>query len=169
MPNKRNPVRALVPAAAAANVGGLLAGLFGNSLHEHERAAGAWHGEWFALPQLAAMADASACAVADLVGTMAFSPERMRANLDSGGGLVAAEALTAALAKWTGKAAARPLVERLCAEVRLHGGTLAERAASAPGISLHLDDAQLAAIFSHATAIDAAARTAQSWLEQRQP
>ncbi len=168
MPNKRNPVRALVPVAAAANASGLLAALFNNAVHEHERAAGAWHGEWFALPQLAAMAHASASAMADIVGSIAFLPARMRSNLESGGGLVAAEALTAALAKGSGKIAARKLVERLCDEVRAGGGSLAERAAAMPELGRQLGEQGMAAVFNHDDAIEAAARAAKSWLDQRE-
>ncbi len=167
MPNKRNPVRALVPVAAAANAGGLLAALFNSSVHEHERAAGAWHGEWFALPQLAAMAHASACAMADIAAGIAFSPERMRFNLESGGGLVAAEALTAELTKISDKISARRLVERLCDAVREDGGTLAEIAKGDGTLSRQLDAATLNRVFNHAEAIDAAARSAEAWLGQR--
>ena len=169
MPNKRNPVRALVAVAAAANVGGLMAGLYGNAVHAHERADGAWHGEWFALPQLAALAHASACATAYITSNVAFSVERMQQHLESGGGLVAAEALTAALAKSGGKLVARQTVERLCAEVRAGGGTLAERVAASSELSGQLGAKAMAAVFSHADAIDAAARAAQVWLEQRRP
>jgi 3-carboxy-cis,cis-muconate cycloisomerase len=167
MPNKRNPVRALVAVAAAANIGGLLAALYNCAVHEHERAIGAWHGEWFALPQLAALAHASASAIADITVSIAFSAERMRQNLESGGGLVAAEALTVALAKVSGKAAARLVVERLCDEVRAGRGTLAERVAAAPGLARQLGEAEMFAVFNHAESIDAAAGGAQAWLDQR--
>jgi 3-carboxy-cis,cis-muconate cycloisomerase len=167
MPNKRNPVRALVPVAAAANVGGLMAALYNSAVHEHERAAGAWHGEWFALPQLAALAHASACATADIAGSVAFSPERMRQNLDSGGGLVAAEALTAALANVSGKAVARQTVERLCNQVRTGGLNLAELVAATPNLAEQLGAVGMVDVFSHADAIDAAERAAQNWLDQR--
>ena len=168
MPNKRNPVRALVPVAAAVNVGGLLAALYNSAVHEHERAAGAWHGEWFALPQIAALAHASACATADIAGSIAFSPERMRQNLESGGGLVAAEALTMALSRISGKAVARQAVEHLCEQVRTGGGTLADRLAATPELSRQLGADELVAVFGHAGAVDAAARAAQAWLAQRQ-
>ena len=168
MPNKRNPVRALVPVAAATNVGGLLAAVHSGALHEHERAAGAWHGEWFALPQLAALAHASACATADIAGSIVFLPERMKQNLECGGGLVAAEALVAALAKISGKTTARQVVERLCDDVRANGGTLASRVAAAPELSQQLGLDGLAAVFSHADAIDAAARATEVWLAQRE-
>ena len=167
MPNKRNPVRALVSVAAAANVGGLLAALYSCANHEHERGAGAWHGEWFALPQLAALAHASACATSDIAGSMVFSPERMRQNLEYGGGLVAAEALTAALARVSGKVAARQAVERLCNEVRVSGGSLSERVAAESELSRQLGAETLVTVFSHTEAIDAAARAAQTWLDQR--
>ena len=167
MPNKRNPVRALVSVAAAANEGGLLAALCNNAVHEHERAAGAWHGEWFVLPHLAALAHVSACATADIADTIVFAPARMQQNLESGGGLVAAEALTAALAQASGKAAARQTVERLCEEVRSNGGTLAERAAAVPELSRQLGAEQMTSVFNHAEALNAAARATQSWLDQR--
>ena len=167
MPNKRNPVRALVPVAAAANVGGLLAGLFNCALHDHERAAGNWHGEWLALPQLVALAHASASATADIAHSITFSPDRMAQHLASGGGVVAAEALTAALAHTMGKDAARRAVERFCEEVRTGGGTLAERLAAAPEYSRSLSSDVVADVFGHTDAIDAASRAAQAWLDQR--
>lgn len=167
MPNKRNPVRALVPVAAAANVGGLLAGLYACALHDHERAAGNWHGEWLALPQLVALAHASASATADIAHSTTFSPDRMAQHLASGGGVIAAEALTAAMAHALGKDAARLAVERFCEEVRAGGGTLSERLAAAPEFSRGLSPDVLAAVFGHADAIDAAARAAQAWLDQR--
>ena len=167
MPHKRNPVRALVSVAAAVNVGGLLASLYNSAVHEHERAAGAWHGEWFALPHLAALAHASACATADIAGSITFAPTRMQQNLETGGGVVAAEALTAALAKASGKMTARQTVERLCEEVRAGGGTLAERVALVPELSRQLGAEELASVFSHAEAISAAVRATQAWLDQR--
>ena len=167
MPNKRNPVATLVPIAAAANSGGLLAALFNASVHEHERAAGAWHGEWFALPQLAALAHASATATAEVAAGTVFNPARMRENLDGGGGLIAAEALTIALAKRSGKVAARKAVDSLCAEVRKLGGTLAGRVAGTAEISRQLSPQEIAAVFNHDAAIDSAAQAAQLWLNQR--
>ena len=91
----------------------------------------------------------------------------MRENLESGGGLVAAEALTVALARVSGKVAARQAVERLCEEVRAGDATLAERVAATPEVSRLLDAEGLTEVFSHAAAIDAAARAAQTWLDQR--
>ena len=167
MPNKRNPVAALVPIAAAANSGGLMAALYNASVHEHERAAGAWHGEWFALPQLAALAHASATATADVAAGMVFNTMRMRENLDGGGGMIAAESLTMALAKRSGKVAARKIVDSVCTQVRKLGGTLAERAAATAEISRQLSAQEIADVFTHGTAVTSAAQAAQLWLDQR--
>ena len=167
MPNKRNPVATLVPIAAAASSGGLMAALFNASVHEHERAAGAWHGEWFALPQLAGLAHASATATAEVAAGMVFDPARMRENLDSGGGLIAAEALTMALAKRSGKVVARKAVDLLCEEVRKLGETLAGRVSATAEISRQMSPQEIAAVFNHDAAIDSAARAAQLWLKPR--
>ena len=75
--------------------------------------------------------------------------------------------ITAALAKVSGKAAARQIVERLCEEARAGEGTLAERVALVPELSRQLGAEKMASIFNHAEAINAAARATQAWLDQR--
>lgn len=52
MPHKRNPVAAVSVLAAAAQAPGLAATLYAAMVHEHERAAGAWHAEWRPLREL---------------------------------------------------------------------------------------------------------------------
>jgi 3-carboxy-cis,cis-muconate cycloisomerase len=52
MAHKRNPVAAVVVLAAAAQAPGLAATLYAAQVHEHERAAGAWHAEWRPLREL---------------------------------------------------------------------------------------------------------------------
>ena len=86
MPQKRNPVRSTLAVACArlahAHAGVLLGGL----AHEHERAVGGWHAEWEALSGALAFAGGSAAAAADAVTGLEVDAERMRANLDAGGG-----------------------------------------------------------------------------------
>jgi 3-carboxy-cis,cis-muconate cycloisomerase len=52
MPHKRNPVAAVSALACAAQAPGLAATLYAAMVHEHERAAGAWHAEWRPLREL---------------------------------------------------------------------------------------------------------------------
>ena len=52
MPQKRNPVNAVLALAASRRAIGVVPVLLGAMLQEHERAAGGWQEEWGALPDL---------------------------------------------------------------------------------------------------------------------
>lgn len=126
MPQKANPVGSEAVVAlsilAAEQSGALLAALQGT----HERAAGEWQVEWDALPlTFAATAGALANARQLLEGLRIF-PERMRANLDSEGGLIMAEAAMIALASVVGRAVSHALVVEASAVARSEGICLQE-------------------------------------------
>src|SRR5260370_38676432 len=73
---------------------------------DHERATGPWQSEALALPQcfvLCAGAMAHALAIAS---GMTIDAARMRRNLDLGGGVIMAEAVSTGLAPGMGRAAA---------------------------------------------------------------
>jgi 3-carboxy-cis,cis-muconate cycloisomerase len=80
MPHKRNPVAAVLARACArlvhANAAVLTAGE-----HEHERAAGAWQGEWTALSEALAHAGGAAAAARTALTGLEVHPDRMRANM----------------------------------------------------------------------------------------
>jgi 3-carboxy-cis,cis-muconate cycloisomerase len=52
-----------------------------SGVHEHERAAGAWHAEWAALNSALAGAGGAAAALARSLGSLQVDTERMRANI----------------------------------------------------------------------------------------
>ena len=79
MPNKRNPVGAVLARACALRVHAL-AGTFRGE-HEHERAAGAWHAEWEPLSDALALTGAAAFHVRETLEGLEVDPARMRANL----------------------------------------------------------------------------------------
>ncbi len=110
MPQKRNPVSSTLAVAsgrlAHAHASVLLAG----RPHEHERAVGSWHAEWEALSGALAFAGGAASAAADAVTGLEVNTERMRANLDLGGGLVVAERISFALTSRLGRSEAHMLV-----------------------------------------------------------
>jgi 3-carboxy-cis,cis-muconate cycloisomerase len=110
MPQKRNPVSSTLAVAcsrlAHAHASVLLAGL----PHEHERAVGSWHAEWEALSGALAFAGGAAAAAADAVTDLEVDAERMRANLDAGGGLVVAERIPFALTPRLGRREAYAVV-----------------------------------------------------------
>jgi adenylosuccinate lyase len=110
MPQKRNPERSehlvtlarLVRAAAAPALDGLVG--------EHERDGAAWKAEWAFLPQACGAAAVSLSLAVELVGGLRVDAERMRANLDTQGGYVLAEAVMLGLAERVGKDRAHTLV-----------------------------------------------------------
>ena len=91
MPQKRNPVRATLARACARLAAAHASVLQETLVQEHERAAGAWHAEWAALCGALAYAGGAAAAAAESLAGLHVDAQRMRVNLDAGGGLVLAE------------------------------------------------------------------------------
>jgi 3-carboxy-cis,cis-muconate cycloisomerase len=81
MDHKRNPVAAISVRAAARQAPGLVATLLACMEHEHERAAGAWHGEWPALRSLLTFTGSAAAWLRDCLENLEVDVERMRENL----------------------------------------------------------------------------------------
>jgi 3-carboxy-cis,cis-muconate cycloisomerase len=144
MPHKRNPLGAAVALAAAARAPGLVATVLGAMPQEHERALGGWQAEWQALPELVLAASGAARAVADVLETLVVDPARMRANLESTGGLVMAEAASMALAPHVGLPEARALVEAACRRAAEGGRTLAEALSADATVKRYVGAAEIA-------------------------
>ena len=110
MPQKRNPVSSTLATACArlahAHASVILVGL----AHEHERAVGAWQAEWEALSGALAFAGGAAAAAADALIGLDVDVERMRANLDAGGGVIVAERVSFALTERLGRREAHEVV-----------------------------------------------------------
>jgi 3-carboxy-cis,cis-muconate cycloisomerase len=83
MPNKQNPMRAVVARACARGVHAQMP-LLTDGEHEHERAAGAWHAEWNALTEALAFAGGSAAAIRDCLDGLEVHADRMRSNMGDG-------------------------------------------------------------------------------------
>lgn len=79
MPQKRNPIPAVLARACALRVHAL-GGTFTGE-HEHERAAGAWHAEWEALGDVLALTGGAAFHVRRALDGLEVDPGRMRQNL----------------------------------------------------------------------------------------
>jgi 3-carboxy-cis,cis-muconate cycloisomerase len=111
MPHKRNPVAAASALAAATMAPNLAATIFAAQVQDHERSAGPWHAEWPTLPTLLLVTSGALAAIVDIAEGLEVDAVRMRANLDTTGGLIMAEAVTMALAEKLGKSDAHHLVE----------------------------------------------------------
>jgi 3-carboxy-cis,cis-muconate cycloisomerase len=116
MPNKRNPVAAMVAIAAATRAPHHAAALLAAMAAEHERGLGGWQAELAEWPSLFLAAHGSLAALADASAGLVVDPARMRANIERQRGTVFAEAAAALLAPRLGKAAAQALLARLSAE-----------------------------------------------------
>ncbi|WP_426441960.1 3-carboxy-cis,cis-muconate cycloisomerase [Bradyrhizobium genosp. P] len=111
MPHKRNPVAAASALGAATMAPNLAATIFAAQVQDHERSAGPWHAEWPTLPALMLVTSGALAAIVDLAEGLEVDAARMRANLDTTGGLIMAEAVTMALAEKIGKSDAHHLIE----------------------------------------------------------
>jgi 3-carboxy-cis,cis-muconate cycloisomerase len=132
MPNKHNPVAAVVILGCSRQVPGLLATLAASAEQEHQRAAGAWHAEWEPLADLLRLTGSAAAWAADLLAGLAVDPARMRANLDAAGGLPMAEHVAGLLAPALGRLQAHELVAQASAEAAATRRALSDVLSSAP-------------------------------------
>ena len=112
MPQKRNPVGAVLAGACARQVRGHASVLAEGVVAEHERAIGAWHAEWGALSGALACTGGAASAIRRSLDGLAVDTARMRANLDLTDGRVLSERLSYLLAGDLGLTAAKAELTR---------------------------------------------------------
>nr|WP_329957073.1 3-carboxy-cis,cis-muconate cycloisomerase [Xanthomonas melonis] len=147
MPHKRNPVSSVAAIAAATRVPGLVATLFSAMTQPHERAAGQWHAEWDTLPQIVRLTAGSLAQMQACLAGLKLDRARMRAHLDSHGGVLYAEAAVFALAPQLGKAQAHALVEQAVLRAQQQQRHLREVLGEDPQVGAILTPAQLQAVF----------------------
>jgi 3-carboxy-cis,cis-muconate cycloisomerase len=124
MPNKQNPTAAEAVVALARANAQQVGTLFEAQLHAHARDGAAWQAEWLALPEICIRTGAALRHALALVEGLEVRVERMRANLDAGQGLWAAEAASFALAAHMPRAEAQALVKAACREALDSGESL---------------------------------------------
>ena len=113
LPQKRNPVHAVLTGAAARRAPGLVTTLLAAMPQEHERAAGAWHAEWDSMRELLRVTGGAAAHGRAMLDALRVDAARMRANLTAGGGALMAESVAGRLAPALGRGAAHALVRDL--------------------------------------------------------
>jgi 3-carboxy-cis,cis-muconate cycloisomerase len=138
LPHKRNPVDAMQALAAARLATGVVPVVLSALAQEHERAVGGWQAEWAAIPDLFRYAAGAIAHTRQAVQGLQVDPQRMRANLDLGGGLMMAESLTLALTEQLGQKEARRIVEAASERARAAGMSLQQAAHAEPQISAAL-------------------------------
>ena len=159
MPQKRNPVAAMIAIAAATRAPHHAAALLSAMPQEHERGLGGWQAELAEWPPLFIAAHGSVAALADAAEGLEVDTARMRDNIERQHGAVFSEAAAAVVAGAVGKSAADALLARLAPLAANTKGGLQSVLVDAAA-----KDAALAAVDAKALAaafdIDAAARRA---------
>jgi len=147
MPHKRNPVAAATALAAAIMAPNLAATIFAAQVGDHERSAGPWHAEWPTLPNLLLVTSGALAAIVDIAEGLEVDAARMRANLDTTGGLIMAEAVTMALAETIGKSEAHHLVEAASKKAVAEKKQLRDVLAKDTKVTAHLSANKLTKLF----------------------
>jgi 3-carboxy-cis,cis-muconate cycloisomerase len=147
MPHKRNPVTAGVVLAAAIRVPGLVSTMLSAMVQEDERGLGNWHAEWETLPEVFRLTGGALHQMAEIVPRLEVDTNRMRHNLDATQGLIFGEAVTMALGKHIGKAAAHKLVGDASRRARESGKHLREVLEQEESVTERLSSAELDTLF----------------------
>ncbi|ENX41919.1 3-carboxy-cis,cis-muconate cycloisomerase [Acinetobacter sp. NIPH 2100] len=151
MPHKRNPVAAASILAAANRVPALMASVYQSMVQEHERALGAWHAEWLAIPEIFQLCAGALERSCDVLEHMQVNAEAMRCNLECTQGLIMAEAVMMALAPKLGRMDAHHLVEQACQQAVAQQQHLKIILSAMDEINTHFNDQALDDLFNPAS------------------
>jgi 3-carboxy-cis,cis-muconate cycloisomerase len=169
MPHKRNPVAALSARACARQAPSLVATLLACMEQEHERGAGVWQAEWQPLSELLGSVGSAAAWVRDCLEHLVVNPERMRANLDTTGAELAAEAVADALNAALGRSRAHDLVSEAVTRARVQGSPLRDVLLNEPAVSDVLSASELDALLDPARHVGAAPQLVDAALAVLRP
>ena len=147
MPHKRNPVSSAVVLAAAIRVPALVSTMLSAMVQEDERGLGTWHAEWETLPEIFRLTAGALHQMVELMPRLEVDAVRMRHNLDATHGLIFAEAVTMALGKHMGKAAAHTLMEAASRQAQATGQHLRVLLGQNPAVTERLSSAELDQLF----------------------
>jgi 3-carboxy-cis,cis-muconate cycloisomerase len=143
MPQKRNPVAAEYIIAAARGVHALAPLMLTAMAQDHERATGAWQSEALALPQCFVLCSGAMAHTLAIAEGMTIDAARMRRNLDLGGGLIMAEAVSTGLTPVMGRAAAHHALQRVSDRAIAESKTLGEALREDAEVRQHLSNEHL--------------------------
>ncbi len=151
MPHKRNPIASVTALAAASRAPALLAAVMAAMVGEHERAAGGWQSEAWALGEIMLNLSGALDAMTEAMGGLTVDAAAMAANIERLRGLGFAERLSSALTPRLGRSAAHRRAEQLSEEALRSGRHLRDVAAEDKDIAATLDPAALSALFDPST------------------
>jgi 3-carboxy-cis,cis-muconate cycloisomerase len=124
MPQKTNPIWCESVIGFAVNASTLAPALLRAREAGHERAAGEWQIEWYALPLVSVLTASALALSTQIAQSLRVFPDAMRRNLDIESGRLMSEAVMMTLAPRTGRERAHDLVYAAAERGRVHGETL---------------------------------------------
>jgi 3-carboxy-cis,cis-muconate cycloisomerase len=136
-------VAAIAVLACAGRAPGLAMTLHAAMVQEHERAAGAWQGEWETLSDLLRVVGSAAGAAREMLEGLQVDGERMRANVRAAGDRVMAESVVSALAGHMGWWTAQELVRAATRHSVEAGETLRDALLATPQVAAALSRGEL--------------------------
>lgn len=151
MPHKRNPVAAASILAAANRVPALMASVYQSMVQEHERALGAWHAEWLAIPEIFQLCAGALERSSEVLEHMQVNADTMQRNLECTNGLIMAEAVMMALAPKLGRLNAHHLVEQACQQAVAQHQHLKTVLSNMEQVNVHFNDQALDDLFNPAS------------------
>lgn len=151
MPHKRNPVAAASILAAANRVPALMASVYQSMVQEHERALGAWHAEWLAIPEIFQLCAGALERSSEVLEHMQVNADAMQRNLECTNGLIMAEAVMMALAPKLGRLNAHHLVEQACQQAVTQHQHLKTVLSNMEQVNVHFNDQALDDLFNPAS------------------
>jgi 3-carboxy-cis,cis-muconate cycloisomerase len=167
MPHKHNPIGSILVRSAGLRVPGLVATVLAASVHDGERATGAWHAEWVALRDLLHLAGGAVTTTAEVLRSLQVNTEVMRANVTGRGSVMFAESVARALSAHLDQATAQGIVSGAASHAAGTGRSFRDELAASSAATAHLSPGALAAAFDPAPHVAAAARLVRAGLLQR--
>ena len=143
MPQKRNPISSELMLAASKAVRQHAGLMMDAMVQDFERATGAWHAEWIALPESFLLTAGALHQAKFALGGLIVDEQRMRHNLGITKGLIVAEAVMMGLAPALGRQQAHDVVYDACRTVNEKGGTLAQALVALDAVAAHFDLAEI--------------------------
>jgi 3-carboxy-cis,cis-muconate cycloisomerase len=147
IPHKRNPVASAVILAVATRAPALVATLLHAMLQEHERGLGGWQVEWETLPEIFRLTSAALSRAIETASGLEVDEVRMKSNLEATNGLALSEAVSSALAAFTGRSDAHDLLESASRQAIDQKKHLRDVLQSIPEIRKHISDSELDSLF----------------------
>ncbi len=146
MPQKRNPISCEYIIAQSRGVHALVPQVLAAMAQDQERGTGPWQAEALAVGQAFNLTHGALAQARFLAEGLQVDPARMRRNLDSTCGLIAAEQVMMGLAPVLGRGEAHHVVNHACDRALADGIPLAEALMQEPEVTSRVTRAQVLAL-----------------------